>query len=105
MPSVYTLDDRVVEVLNSLRHSIETKTLWLSVDYDDFFHTCANLVAFVDKLYCKQTGESLDEASRRIYNDTFRDSLELYINYYNVILLVRNFEYKIRWHQKYGNFP
>lgn len=105
MPLIYTLDENTVEYLQQIHNSMQKKQYWTSFDYKATFESLKTAMNMVQKAYTKYTGSTLQETSRRLFENTQGGGVETYINFYNAFLFIRKLENKLRWHQKYGNFP
>ena len=100
-----TLDEEIIEYLCIMRDSIKDRKYWTSFDYNYTYDRLRKIVCRIKSQYLAVSGQTLEEASRRILAGVFGGSIETYISFYNGLLYVRKLENKVRWHQRYGVFP
>jgi hypothetical protein len=105
MPLTYTLDDSILEYLQQINKSIKEKKYWTSFGYNATFESLEVAMGMVQRAYTKLTGTTLEETSRRLFENVQGGGIETFVNYYNAFLFIRKLEYKLRWHQNYGSFP
>jgi hypothetical protein len=89
MPSIYTLDNNILEFLYQIKNSMDSKQFWAPVDYDITFQVLQTAADMVQNSYKKLTASSLQETSRRLFSDVQGGGIETFINYYNAFLFVR----------------
>lgn len=105
MQSTYTLDGDIVEYLHQINETMNKRKYWTSFTYNATFESLKVAIDMIKYAYKRKTGTTLEETSRRLFEGVQAGGIETFISYYNGFLFVRKLEDKLRWHQKYGNFP
>ena len=105
MPWVYTLDPNIVEYLYEIDQTIKNRKYWTTYSYESTFALLDNAMNKIKASYRKITGCTLEDTSRRLFDNVETGGIETFINFYNGFLFVRKLEQKLRWHQQYGSFP
>ena len=105
MPSTYILDEELVQYLYKLGKKIENKKYWSDNDYDSMFKLLKIAITVVESAYMRLTGTTLQETSRRLFEDVQGGGIETFVSFYNGYLFIRKLQYKLRWHRKNGRFP
>lgn len=105
MLPVVTLDEQVVDYIKRINKNINENEYWNPVRYEMFFDCLKTAMRYLEVSYKRATGTTLEDTSRRLFENVQEGGIETFINYYNAFLFIRKLEYKLRYHQNSGDFP
>ena len=105
MQSISTLDVEVFTFIENINDVINNTKYWTQFSYNEVFESLDKAIMLVSDDYRKVTGVTLEETSRRIFENVQGGGIETFINFYNAFLFIRKLQYKLQWHRKYGVFP
>lgn len=105
MPSNYTLENSIIEDIEIIRDSIYGRKFWTQFNYKYTLNKLAEIEKSANAIYLKKSANTLQDTSRRFFDNTFVGDIELFILYFNVILYMKKLQQQVLWHQKYGAFP
>lgn len=105
MQSNCSLEVSILEDIQIIKESIFNRKFWTTFNYTYTFDKLREIETTANVEYIKKSKNTLQDACRQFFDNTFSGDVNLFITYFNVVLYMNKLKQQVLFHQQYGIFP